>query len=173
MPPSIKGYWGREVSDIYPPPQEGARPTRDGALHCPLSIYNPGITLKTLINAQILITLQLERDVALSSGKKRYWFISKVKQWKQNDSQQMSKCWLWICGVIRTFELLFLKSQEAKLFLTATPCTISITAQSIMIPISLCLMTQRVWKRQFCRNINRRNPLPLLPVPNRTYYSFP
>lgn len=34
------------VNGIYLSPQEGARPAKDGALHCLLLIYNPVITLK-------------------------------------------------------------------------------------------------------------------------------
>lgn len=57
----LKGYWERRLSGIYPPPPEGAHPTGDGALHCPLSIYSPGITWKQPLIHLNYQLLQLQR----------------------------------------------------------------------------------------------------------------
>lgn len=57
----LKGYWERRLSGIYPPPPEGVHPTGDGALHCPLSIYSPGITLKQPLIHLNYQLLQLQR----------------------------------------------------------------------------------------------------------------
>lgn len=57
---SLKGYWEKRVSDIYPPPQEGARPTKDGVLLCLSLIYNPGTRLKQTLMQNIINVLITE-----------------------------------------------------------------------------------------------------------------
>lgn len=81
VPASLKGYWERKVGGIYPLPQEGAHPTGDGVLHCPLWIYNPVITFffktHSLMHKYVIIR---ERCIFIFWKKKLIYIYSQTKR---------------------------------------------------------------------------------------------